>query len=258
MTALDIVYMVKASEANEPLRHSLRSLANLPHGRVWLVGYKPRWVRNVEYIPTLQRGRKHNNTWRNWVAMAGSTELPERWVLFNDDFYVTRPVGEIPNLNRGGLDAAITWLRTVRSDHYRVRMEATRRALRRAQRPEPFYSYELHAPMVMERAIHTESVRWLLANRVASPDGMAKRSFYGNWAQAGGESVADVKIQRAEQALPQAAGVPFLSTSDASWRGLAGGWVRRTFAVPSDYEAQPGEVLWKPPANERRTRHGRH
>lgn len=246
MTPLDIVYMVKAAEDNEPLRHSLRSLANLPHGRVWLVGYKPKWVRNVGYIPTMQRGPKHHNTWRNWLAMADSPDLPDRWVLFNDDFYVTRPIESVPDLHRGPLDEAIEWLGRIRVNTYKGRMEATRRALRRAGRPEPYLSYEMHAPLVMDRAAHRESLAWLRRNAVAPPENMAKRSFYGNWAQPGGQRAADVKVMKADHPMPDTE-LPFLSTADASWGGLAGGWVRRAFAVPSVYESGAGDTLWKPP-----------
>jgi hypothetical protein len=242
---LDIVYMVKAGEDNEPLRHSLRSLVNLPHGRVWIVGYKPRWLHGVCYIPTMQRGAKHSNTWRNWDAMATTPQMPDRFVLFNDDFYVTRPIEQVPNLHRGLLDDAIAWLANVRSPAYRIRMEATRRVLRRAGVAEPFYSYELHAPMVMDRAIHAESLRWLKANQTAPLDSMAKRSFYGNWAQAGGEQAHDVKVMKASHGMPESP-LPFLSTSTDSWAGLAGGWVRRQFDVPSVYETR-GDTKYRPP-----------
>lgn len=241
---LDVVYMVKAGEDNEPLRYSLRSLANLPHRRVWLVGYRPRWVHNVGYIPTMQRGPKHSNTWRNWVAMAESDQLPDRWVLFNDDFFITRGMSAIPDLHRGPIDEAIEWYGQMRANSYKLRLQATRRVLQRAGRPEPHYSYELHTPLVMDRAAHAESVRWLMANLAAPPDSIAKRSFYGNWAQAGGVQARDVKPQKATDRLPDTEW-PFLSTAPLSWGGLAGGWVRRQFAVPSVYETR-GSTLYRP------------
>ena len=40
----DIVYFVKPSEDNDELKYSLRSLKNLNHGQVYLVGYRPSWV----------------------------------------------------------------------------------------------------------------------------------------------------------------------------------------------------------------------
>lgn len=246
MTAdMDIVYICQAAERNEPLRYSLRSLVNLPHARVWIVGYKPRWVHGVQYLPTMQRGPKHVNTWRNWMAMGGCAELSDRFVLFNDDFFVTQPLAAVPDLHRGSLDDAVAWYGRRRLIAYRQRAEYTRKMLLRAGRPEPFYSYELHTPMVMDRALLAESLRWLERHRTGPLELVSKRTFYGNWAQVGGVREHDIKVQKSTQRLPQST-LPFLSTAPESWTGLAGGWIRKRFDVPSVYETR-GETKYRPP-----------
>lgn len=247
---LDVVYVCEATERNEELRHSLRSLVNLPHGRVWLVGYKPRWARNVEYIPTSQRSSKHINTWRNWQAIAAAPELPDQFVLFNDDFYITRPIETVPGLHRGLLADSIELYRQKRLAQTLARATATQGMLRRAGRDGELYSYELHAPMMIDRAALAEAVAWVEHNHRGAVTQISKRTLYGNWARAGGVGVRDVKVQRADAGLPDT-DLPFLSTSPLSWQGLAGGWVRRTFAVPSMYEPQPGDHLYRPPVRER-------
>ena len=55
----DIVYVVRPGERNEELRYSLRSLSNLPHGRVWIAGYMPKWVTGVEHIPSPAKPGSH-------------------------------------------------------------------------------------------------------------------------------------------------------------------------------------------------------
>lgn len=243
---MDAVYIVKASEKNEELRHSLRSLTNLPHRRVWLVGYKPRWVRGVEYVPTVQHGPKHANTWRNWQAMAATAEISDRFVLFNDDFYITRPVEGIPALHRGSLVEMIDWYARHRLTACRQRADYTRRVLGRSGRTDGLLSYELHVPMLVERPALAEAFGWLNHNRSAPLEHLSKRTFYGNWARTGGTETLDVKVMRSDGALPPT-DLPFLSTSPHSWAGLAGGWVRRMFDVPSVYEAAPGGNLYRPP-----------
>ncbi|MFF3129757.1 hypothetical protein ACFVRD_48125 [Streptomyces sp. NPDC057908] len=53
----DIVYVVRPWNQNEQLRYSLRTLANLPHRRVWIAGYCPTWVGpDVGRIPVAQAG----------------------------------------------------------------------------------------------------------------------------------------------------------------------------------------------------------
>lgn len=245
---MDVVYICKPGETNEELRHSLRSLSNLPHNRVWLVGYKPRWATNVEYLPTVQRASKNINTWRNWQAVAGHDGISEQFVLFNDDFYVTRPIEQVPALHRGPLDEMIAKYARHRIIGCRERAAHTRRLLLQLGRT-PLFSYELHTPMVMNRQLLARGLDWLEQNRRAPLEQVSKRTFYGNYAQAGGEQASDIKVQRANAGLPETE-LPFLSTSPISWPGLAGGWVRRVFSQPSPHEIIPGGGMYRPGAHD--------
>ena len=241
----DVVYIVKASENNDELRHSLRSVAeHLPHRRVWLVGYRPRWVGpEVGYVPTIQRGPKHSNTWANWVAASRCADISDEFALFNDDFFVTKPIDDVPVVHRGPLNDMITWYAHHRLTSHRQRAAVTRQSLQRAGHGEPLFSYELHVPMVINRHILAEAARWL-STRGST---IAKRTFYGNLAGAGGERAHDVKVMRGKEGLPETA-LPFLSTSPESWAGLAGGWVRQRFAERGRYERVPSDHLYQPPA----------
>lgn len=244
---MDVVYICEANERNEELRHSLRTLANLPHARVWMVGYKPRWARNVQYLPTKQISSKHVNTWRNWQAVATCADISDRFILFNDDFFVTRPIAAIPDLHRGPLAEAIDLYRRKRLAQMLGRATTTQGLLRRAGRDGELYSYELHTPMVIDRAVLAEAIGWVTQAHRGPVAHLSKRTLYGNWARAGGVRAHDVKVQQANVGLPDT-DLPFLSTSPSSWPGLAGGWVRRAFPVPSMYEAEPGDRLYRPPA----------
>ena len=65
---MDIVYLIKVDPENdsEELRYSLRSLKNIPHQKVILVGEKPEWVTNVEFIPVAQTKTKHQSYARSY------------------------------------------------------------------------------------------------------------------------------------------------------------------------------------------------
>ena len=54
---MDIVYVVGENERNESLKYSLRSLKNIPHDDVYIIGHKPAWVKNVKYVNRIQRVR---------------------------------------------------------------------------------------------------------------------------------------------------------------------------------------------------------
>ena len=241
----DVVYIVKASENNPELLHSLRSVAkNLPHRRVWIVGYRPRWVApEVGYVQTIQRGPKHSNTWQNWVAATRCPDISDEFVLFNDDFFVTKPTDDVPTVHRGPLGEMIDWYAQHRLTSHRQRAAVTRQALQRAGHGEPLYSYELHTPMVINRHILAEGIRRL----GSGGSNVAKRTFYGNLAGVGGERSQDVKVMKGNEGIPEVR-LPFLSTSPASWTGLAGGWIRQLFAEPGRYERVPSGELYQPPA----------
>jgi hypothetical protein len=241
---MDVVYICQAGEHNEQLRHSLRSLRNLPHRRVWLVGYRPRWLTGVEYLPTVQRGPKHANTWKNWKTAADHPEISDRFVLFNDDFYMTRPVDSVPDLHRGSLDRMIEWYVKKRLIAYKERAIQTRRLLQLAGRTD-LLSYELHVPMVVDRPVLADGLRWLDRHRNTPLENISKRTFYGNLASQGGRAARDVKTQTAKAGLPET-DLPFLSSSPLSWAGLTGGWVRRTFPDPSPYERTSSGKLYRP------------
>ncbi|MEU0273202.1 hypothetical protein ABZ129_15340, partial [Streptomyces sp. NPDC006307] len=75
MGAPDIVVPVREGAVNEQLRFALRSwAAHLPHGRVWLVGHRPRWAANVEHIATRQTGTKYQNSCPPGLALPGVNE----------------------------------------------------------------------------------------------------------------------------------------------------------------------------------------
>ena len=62
----DIVIPLKADEPNEDLRFTLRSIEKYgaDYGTIWLVGYCPRWVQNVRYLPTIQTADKSKGIYR--------------------------------------------------------------------------------------------------------------------------------------------------------------------------------------------------
>lgn len=238
---MDIVYIVGPDPVNEPLRYSLRSLSNIPHGRVWLVGGGPAWVRNVERIEVPQRGPKHNNTWGNWAAVA--EDGPDDFLLFNDDFFAMEPVGQVPVWHRGPLNEAIhEYLEAPALKSWRRRSVMTRDGLAALGRdPTDMLWYEMHSPLPVNRELLQSAVDDL--DRVAgSSIGLySKRTWYGNHAGIGGVRRKDCKTQASNGVhLAEARFRPFLSTSPRSWTGTAGKLVRNTFRAVSSYESLGG------------------
>lgn len=237
---MDVVYVVKPSERNEELRYSLRSVAaNLTHDRVWLSGFTPTWATNVGSIATLQFNTKHTNALTNLLAACRHPEVSDRFVLMNDDFFVTAPVTEIPTLHRGPIAGVLAQYRQQfpQGSRYTMAMAETLDTLRSWSivGGEPL-SYEMHAPLTVHKSAMIEVIE--RARRCAvDVERIHNRSLYGNVARLGGEQVEDVKVYGlGGYDTPP---IPFLSTSDASFRrGLVGRHLRRMFPDAGAYEAR--------------------
>lgn len=231
----DVVYLVGPGDRNEQLRISLRSLENLPHGRVWIVGHRPEWVKGVEFLPVSQRGPKHANTWRNLETLAASG--PESFYLFNDDYFILHPMRGVPVLHRGSLDERIAYYdRKPNLRSWAARGRHTRRAFESLGRdPAGLLTYELHLPMPLTREATAGAIEDLHRVRILDPRFYMKRTWVGNWADLGGDRSQDCKVH-SKWGNASLRG-SFLSTSDAAWSGSTGAALRVRFPKPGPYEA---------------------
>jgi hypothetical protein len=234
---VDVVYLCRAGE-NEELRYSLRSLANLPHERVWIFGGKPEWVTGVELVPTDQRGAKYKVTTRAMRAACEHPDVSDPFILFNDDFYVARPVSEVPVLHRGLVADVLADYR--RRWHglsaYSRGMMQTAELLESLGFAAPL-SYELHLPLPVHKRAMIEALDVGAAAGIAV---LHKRTLYGNLARLGGERLTDVKITTPRDGRIVArhvarAGSAWLSSGDTTFRELEP-FLRHRFPAPSPHE----------------------
>jgi len=233
---MDVVYLCREGE-NEELRYSLRSLRNLPHGRVWIFGGAPEWIRGAELVPTDQHDTKYRVTTRAMRAACEHPDVSDPFALFNDDFYVMRPVAEVPVLHRGPVAAVLAYYerRWGGRSRYSVGMRETAVLLRSLGFDDPL-SYELHLPLPIHKAAMLEA---LDAGEASGITVLHKRTLYGNLARLGGERASDCKIVSPRDgriAGRHVAGAStWLSSSDASFDGLAPLLAHR-FPRPSPFE----------------------
>lgn len=236
--SVDVVYYVAAEPRNEELRYSLRSLeTNLPdHGRVIVAGYCPEWLTGVEHVPVKAIGQ---SKWRraldNFRAALeprgyGPAGPPEQFLLMNDDFYLMWPVGPdgFPVWHAGTTDEQI---KRYGSGVCRAGMRATAQVMRAHRLGARLYSYELHVPMMMDRARAAAALQMY-----EGVDPFYIRTVYGNLARLGGARHCDVKVHHGDPTEWRAEW-PYLSTSQRAFeRGQVGRDIRDRFPVPSRYE----------------------
>lgn len=230
MIGLDVVIPVRPGQ-NEELRFVLRSLTNLHHGAVHILGSAPHWVDRsaVRVVERRRAATKWDTVTAHLAAACTDPEISDPFILLNDDIYITGPVAEVPPLHRGlvldvladygGRGIHSSWIESMRATRRRL-LDLT------GHEAEP-YSYELHVPMVIRKDTMTVAIA-----AGADVPRWNRRTAYGNLAHLGGHRIDDVKLRT--PADPWPAG-PFLSTSDASFRFVRPA-LRRMFPTPSRYE----------------------
>jgi hypothetical protein len=228
---LDIIYPVRPGNLNEELRYSLRTLeANFPnHGQVWVVGYKPNWLTNIQFIPGNTAPHARANLWHNLLAAATHPDTPNQFIIFNDDFFITEPVTDIPIGWRCPLKQHVEHRGVVRgASWWRESLKVTQICLQ-AMGYTNALSYELHIPFHADKQLLAETLQRFTPVTPENPPQW--RTLYGVMHQIGGHRIPDGKTYRAAQDLPK----PFHSTDDAVWRHYAQQYAK-LYPNPSRYE----------------------
>lgn len=212
----DVVYVVRPGEWNEELRYSLRSLENLPHDRVIVVGSAPDWCK-VDRIPTSPTGDKYQRASGNLIAACQDDVISDPFYFFNDDMYVMLPIEEVPVLHNGSLENLLK---------KRAKAKATLELLQSYGIKDPVAYDGLHVPMPIHKALLLEA--WDKGKHLKV---CYIRSLYGNLASIGGVSYDNAKCHQDYEYRM------FLSTSDNGFaNGEVGSYIRGCFPEKSPYE----------------------
>lgn len=105
---MDVLYYIGSgsSHNNDELRLSLRSLDKycVDVDRVWVVGNKPAFLRNVEYLWVEDSGEFWQNAF-NKTKAAIEAGISDEFLLMNDDFFMLAPfeAKEYPYYHRGDI-----------------------------------------------------------------------------------------------------------------------------------------------------------
>ena len=181
---MDLVYIVKESDENDDLRYSLRSVEKfVPYDNIWIVGYKPKWVKNVNYIPVKQSGNKWNNSVKNILTACKCDKISENFVLMNDDFFAIKPISNLEesiNVTLGLLKYSIKKHKPLQS-RWGNAFQYLQDLLRKMKIREPYYDYESHIPLMINRKIYLEVMdRQEVKDYMKTSKVLHKRSLYKN------------------------------------------------------------------------------
>lgn len=213
---------------NEELRYALRSLQNLPHRNVWIIGGMPDWVRGVRFYEYPRSTTKYETTTQHLRTACLHPEISDPFILMNDDFYVMRPQRSLPALNRGTVAQVIAEheQRCIQSA-YVDGMRATLARLEQHGHMNPL-SFELHVPLTIRKRAMLSAL-----DICAGIPVMHKRTAYAALAGIEGRTMKDVKVYEAGAPIPTGA---FLSSADNTFDYLRP-TLEAAFPNPGPYEA---------------------
>ena len=231
----DIVYFVKNDVSNEELTYSLRSIEeNWQYRRVCFYGGCPDNLKPDRLFRIEQKGLNKWQKVRNMIIeVCKNDDISEDFWLFNDDFFVLRPIEEnMPPQYNGDLVKYADYIEKKQgtADNHTCALKTAAEVLRNAGLTT--YNYEVHKPMLINRKKALEVLEKF-------PDTHAFRSLYGNYWRIGGESIHDMKIKKLDYKRMDLVDSfwQFLSTSDESFRGgNAGEYIKRKFNKKSRFE----------------------
>ena len=222
----DIVYFVKDSEENEELRYSLRTLKNFPHRKVWFYGGCPDNLKPDHHVYVEQN---EENKWQNVNKMlrlaCKNKKITKNFWVFNDDFFVMKPIDKPTNYYNGDLYKRIVTLED-KFDRITPYSQLLRDVCKELESlGATTKNYTLHVPMLINRDKALELFR--------ISDFPGYRSLYANYFNIGGEQMSDVKITSKEKVYKD--GI-YLSTDDNSFEGKVGEQIREIFPDKCIYE----------------------
>lgn len=226
---MDVVYVCKAKEHGDELRYSLRSLANIPHDNVWIVGDTYPWVKNVRFLNVYQGKGSWANVHENLRRVCAQKDLSDEFVFFNDDFYVMQNIDRMPVLHGGPLSDLRDRYPSGQKHYYARIVRNTFDYLGPGSK-----NYELHVPVVLDKE--------LLPRVLNNTKDRLFRSIYGNKYDIGGEYYRDTKVRTQKHPAPASTpeeimSSPFISSSNSSFRStFLGGFIMDSFPKKSDYE----------------------
>lgn len=219
----DIVVPYRRSNSDE-IRYMLRSLRNVPHGNVYVIGDKTQY--NVNHIPYKQTSDIAINTLNIINIAASHSDISDDFIYMHDDQYIMKPIEDIPVHHRGYYkDVVRYYMSRHRHSFYTLRMRRTFERLKKLGIEDPL-CYELHIPFVINKSM------WNGVSQHITKD-LNKLSMYGNLNNIGGTEIKDVKV-RSKDIIPTG---NFVSTHDNTFLiNQAGKMIRDKFNEKSQYE----------------------
>lgn len=181
MEAIDIVYVLGKGSAwnNNELRLSLRSVSkNLKSIRkIYLVGEKPEWIKNIIHIPFGDelKNNADGNIIKKILRVCQEENLSDNFLFMNDDYLIMQAIEapSIPPYHKGDMT---TFEKAYFEDcFWKGRLWRTMNIL--VQKGFTAYHFDCHVPIVLNKKLFPEVIKQFDFERNI---GYTMKSLYGN------------------------------------------------------------------------------
>lgn len=178
---MDVLYYIGGGSMhqNNELKYSLRALQKHCRdlGKVWVVGNKPQFLKDVEYIWLEDKDKWWKNAF-NKTMKAIESGISDKFLLMNDDFYMLEDFNadSYPYFYRGEIPAQA-------NNAYQEVVVNTRKKL--IDMGLPYNHYGVHCPMVIEADKYQTLAKYMF-------EPLSVRCLYGNMF-CKGEKTSDCK-----------------------------------------------------------------
>lgn len=214
--AYDIVYLVKDSPENPELIYSLRSVVkNFEYRRVYIYGTQPKNIKVDRYHHVIQSGWTKWDRVQNMVtAVCMNKHITPYFWLFNDDFYVTRPVTEHFYYSNGDMFKLADGLKKKygKETEYSAMLRHEAEVLK--NKGYETRAFNTHTPLLINRKAFLEAMQTFNVRGFRSPYVNYAKKHYGLPLKI--KVVKDIKIRNATETVKDS--IPYLSSSDTSFR----------------------------------------
>lgn len=201
---MKLCYILGKEKNYDELKFSLRSAEKcIEFDGVCLVGERPDWVTNIEYVENHPEGCKASRIMQNLRLLCEISG--DDFIFVNDDYFFLEPT-KPGYCHKGDIKEAMEKVRT--GDYYR-HLLATYMALK--SKGFDTLNFDVHYPIVYNRDKLIEvmdSYDWDI------PDGYTMKSLYCNTLGISGEYKEDCKAYKNEDWERWTAGKSMFSTSD--------------------------------------------
>lgn len=212
---MKVIYPYRKTQSRE-LEWSIKSLKNIKHDGICIVGDEPPYEVDAEYImhlPGEYSSSPHHDQAVKYLLACSKIDDDEL-LLMNDDFFIMKQ-WDPQNYNKGILSQQIE---SRKNDAYTQALRNTEDFLMNSGYGT--FNFEMHTPMLVNRQMLQDAIDEILP-RMHSKTPILVRSYYGNKYGLMTPFSEDVKNPAHYK------DATLLSTTDSSFLGEIGGYIRK-------------------------------